>query len=276
MEKVQNQYIYETTVNKTVKEKASEVREENGQQVTVSKDVDVVKPVKLAILKPNRRKAREAEIFYAKRLSFYLKEGLLTYALVNKRYLNDGGALSESTKKAVLTFREKLVELQTEYFGMKSPLTDENQKRRAELIIEIGQIQKLLSEFENSYSSLFDNTAETKTQNDMIEWWLTMLTMIDRDDGKGYVPFFGDADAETRLNNLDELESRNDDFLNEFIKKASYFVSFWNSAGVNLKPEDYKSAETHYQKEMDKAKQEKALEDAPETAAPPVPETPVS
>jgi len=270
MEKV-IQYIYETTVNKTVTEKVSEEREENGKKITVSKDVEVIKPVKLALLKPNRKKFKEADIYYAKKLSYYLSIGIMPYSLVNKRYLNDGGVLSEDTKTAVKKFREILVELHTEYFGIKQPLTEETTKRRSELINEIESVNKILNNFENSYASLFDNTAEIKTKNDTLEWWITTLSLID-EDGKGYVPFFGRGNEEERMKKLEDLEELDNEFINDFIKKASYFVSFWYNSGANLTKEDYESAEKHYSLQVENIK-------SPEVKiVPPIPEpvTPVS
>ena len=132
MEKTPQKYLYETFVNKEIEEKIVEKRQENGAEVEVSKTVKTLKPVKLAILKPNRKKFKEAEIFYAQSLSSYLKKGLLPHSLVSKRYLNDGGPLSENAKKVVTVMRENYTSLQVEYFGMKSPLTAEQTKRRGE------------------------------------------------------------------------------------------------------------------------------------------------
>jgi hypothetical protein len=268
MEKIPT-FIYETAINKVIIDKVSESRQEDGKTVTVTKDVEKIKPIKLAILKPNRKLFKQADIFFAKRLAFYLKEGLMPYSLVSKRYLNDGGVLTEDAKIAVKTFRERLVFLQTEYFDMKQPLTEENKKRRLELISEINQINRVLSEFENSYQSLFDNTAEVKTKNDSIEYWITALTMIDNDDGKGYVPFFGVGDYEARDNKLEELENLDDKFIHSIINKASYLVSFWYSSGLNLKPEDYKSAEESYDRENAEVKEEEVvINSVPETPKP--------
>jgi len=275
MATTQINYIYETLIPKTVIEKVEEKREEEGKTVTVTKEVEKIKKVKLAILKPNRKAFKAADIFFAKRLAYYLKEGLMPYSLVSKRYLNDGGVLTEDAKLAVKTFRERLVFLQTEYFDMKQPLTEENKTRRKELLIEINQINKVLNEFENSYQSLFDNTAEVKTKNDSIEYWITLLTLIDNDDGKGYVPFFGVGDFEARTNKLEELENLEDKFVQAVINKASYLVSFWYSSGLNLKTEDYKSAEESYDRENAEVKEEEPTVTPVEKPAEPTPAQPV-
>jgi len=260
MEKTPQKYLYETFVNKEIEEKIVEKRQENGAEVEVSKTVKTLKPVKLAILKPNRKKFKEAEIFYAQSLSSYLKKGLLPHSLVSKRYLNDGGPLSENAKKVVTVMRENYTSLQVEYFGMKSPLTAEQTKRRGEILVEMTDINKALQEIENSYSEIFENTAEAKSRNDLIEWWILTLSLIEeeKDGKKNYVPFFPGEDTDARMAKLEELEALEDDFTNEVIKKFSYFISFWSRAGLDVKLEDFKSAEENYNLKVTDYKTEEA------------------
>jgi hypothetical protein len=245
MEKEKQKYIYETTVKKEVFEKVTEEREENGQKIQVTKEVKKEKPAKIAILKPDRKKYKEAEIFYAKTLSNYLKEGLLPHSLVSKRYINDGGPLTESEKKTLNAMRDRYNELQEEYFKMENPLTDEQNKRRGEIILEMSEINRLVKEIKNSYSDIFENTAEAKAKNDTIEWWVLNLSLINEDNSE-YKLFYGDGDLDSKINSLENIESKDDPFYNEVIKKLSYFISFWYASGANASLEDFKSAEEHY------------------------------
>lgn len=244
-------YIYETTVNKQVIEKVTEEREENGEKLQITKDVKKIKPIKIAISKPDRKKYKEADIFYAKTLSNYLKEGLLPHSLVSKRYMNDGGPLTENEKKAINAMREQYSTLQEEYFKMEIPLSDENIKRRGEIILEMSEINRVIKEIQNSYADIFENTAEAKTKNDTIEWWILNLSMIDEND-KDYDFLYGVGDYESKTQTLEKLESKDDDFTNEVIKKLSYFISFWYSSGADLINEDFKAAEKHYNENLTK------------------------
>jgi len=247
MEKVK--YLYESTVEKIVEEKVTEKRQENGQEIEVSKTVKTKKPFKIAVLKPDRKKFKEAEIFYAKTLSHYLKEGLLPYSLVSKRYMNDGGPLSDDEKKFINTLREKYAEIQEEYFSMPSELTEAQGKRRAEILLEMTDINKILNEIQNNYAELFDNTAESKSKNDTIEWWILNLSCAD-EDGKGVKLFYGEEDFSSKMKKLEDNEAKDDPFLNEVIKKLSYFISFWYASKSQLKEEDFKSAEEHYKQNV--------------------------
>lgn len=250
MEKEKNKYLYETTVKKEVVEQVTEEREENGEKIKITRDVKKIKPVKIAILKPDRKKYKDADIFYAKTLSNYLKEGLLPYSLVSKRYMNDGGPLTENEKKTLNAMRDRYVELQEEYFKMEGPLSDEQNKRRGEIILEMTEINRIVKEIKSSYSDIFENTAEAKTKNDTIEWWILNISMIEDEEGKDYKLLYGDGDLDSKIQILENLESKNDDFNNEVIKKLSYFISFWYSSGANISIEDFKSAEENYEESV--------------------------
>lgn len=267
MEKV-NRYIYETTVLQQVEEKVVEKRVENGESVEVTRTVKKAKPVKIAILRPDRKKSKEAGIFYAKRLSAYLREGLIPHSLVSKRYLNDGGPLSDAEKAFVDKQKESYITLQEEYFAMKSPFTEEQNKRRAEIIMEINEINKALQDIQANYSEIFANTAEAKGRADVLDWWILNLSYADL-DGKGYAPLYGDGDFDARMAKLDEFEAQDNLFINEIIKKLSYFISFWHTANGLISDEDYKAAEKDYEQNVttyfvEEDKPEiKAVEDSP-------------
>ena len=251
-------YLYETIVNKEAIEKVTEDREENGSKIQITREVKKIKPVKVAILKPDRKKYKEADIFYAKTISNYLKEGLLPHSLVSKRYMNDGGPMTESEKKAINAMRDRYNELQEEYFKMETPVSEENNKRRGEIILEMSEIQRVIKEIRNTYSDIFENTAEAKTKNDTIEWWVLNISLVE-DENKEYKLFYGDGDFDSKTETLEKLEAKDDEFTNEVIKKLSYFISFWYASGSDIKKEDFESAEEHYDKNVSNyLKQEEA------------------
>jgi hypothetical protein len=56
-------FLYETFVKKQVNESVTEPRQEGSETVQITRTVKKVKPVKFAILKPDRRLYKDAEIF---------------------------------------------------------------------------------------------------------------------------------------------------------------------------------------------------------------------
>ena len=92
--------IYEFTVNKeeTVKEESVE-KKKDGTEVTTSKDVKKEVPYKFFLRRPTRAMTDEAELYYGVRLAEGIKAGLLTRALLEKRFDNDGGTRSDDENK---------------------------------------------------------------------------------------------------------------------------------------------------------------------------------
>jgi len=69
---------------------------EKGEKVTVEKEEEREVSHEFFMRKPNRRLYDDADLYYAVKLSEGIKAGLLTKALLEKRYDNDGGVLSNT------------------------------------------------------------------------------------------------------------------------------------------------------------------------------------
>jgi hypothetical protein len=236
-------FLYETTVKRQVEEKVTEPKQENGQQVEITRTVKKSKAVKIAILKPMRRLYEGADIFYAKQIADFIKAGLLPYSLVAKRYANDGGALSEPEKNKLKALKEEVAELEAKFFGLieKEEHTDERNK----LLTQINNINGEITNIQNAYADIFDNTAEIKARNKSIEWWALHLSYID-EDGQGYKPIFGDGTYEEKLIKYDEISEQENPFFEECIRKLSYLISFWFAARSALSKIDFESMDKLY------------------------------
>lgn len=240
----EKRFLYETTVKRQVEEPSVEVREENGEKVEIKRTLKKVKPVKVAILQPDRKLFKAAEIFYARTLGDYLKAGLLPYSLVAKRYANDGGPLSESDKTRLKTLGDESRKLEGEFFGTGIDASEEVQKKKNELLVRINKINEEVSTIQNVYSDIFDSTAEMKARNDTVEWW--SLNLIFVDEGNGYESIFGNGTHEERLSSLEQFENKSDPFYNELIKKLSYLISFWFAARNSVTKIDFETMERLY------------------------------
>lgn len=243
-------FIYETFVKKQVEEKEIEVKEDNGQKIEITRTVKKIKPIKVAIMKPNRRLYELAEIYYAKQMSNFIRTGLLPYSLVAKRYANDGGPLSEPEKDNLIKLKAQSTQLESEYFAIQGG-SEEDINNRNQLLVKINNINSEVGVIQNAYADIFENTAEMKARNRTIEWWVLHLAYVD-EDGKGYAPVFGEGDHEAKQEKYDEIDEKNDDFVNECIRKLSYLTSFWFAASNNLSKIDFDSMDRLYDKDLAK------------------------
>ena len=101
--------IYEFTFDKKEKKKVEVERKnkETGEVETILQNKTVKTPIKFIIKKPTRRLADEAEIYYSVRLSKAIKMGIVTKAMLIKKYADNGGALSEEESKELLKSLKK-------------------------------------------------------------------------------------------------------------------------------------------------------------------------
>lgn len=222
--------IYEFDISKegTVKETEESV-DQSGQKITITKDVIKQVPHKYFIKKPTRALFDEAELFYGVKLSEGVKAGLLTRTLLNKRYVDDGGILSDKTRTAESEAYKDLYNSQNELENLLSleekDRPDYFETKKTELEQKIIVIKDSLTQLEMQKESLFDNTAETRARNKVITWWILFLSYYEKNGEK--LPFFGDGDYEARMNKYDEIFESEDPHLIKVANAFIYFISFW-------------------------------------------------
>ena len=244
-----NTWLYQFKVNREKEVSETETtKNENGEDVTITRKVKRNVPVHYSIKKPNRRTYEDGELFFGVSLSEGIKAGLLTRQLLSKRFDNDGGTFSESEKERYTTLYRELYEFETEIQKTQLNLANlsetEKQEKTSGLLVKMTEIRNELQEFENSRSAIFDQTAETRAKNKTIMWWVLHLSFRKEEDGlEKFVPLFGEGDYSSRLDVYDELEEESASHTTEAIKKFAYFISFWYNGKVTNE-EDFKSVET--------------------------------
>ena len=234
-------------VEKTVEEKS---KDEDGNEITISKKVIEQAPTTFSIQKPTRRIYENAELFYAVKLSEGIKAGLLTRALLAKRYKNDGGPMSEPEKERYAEVYYQMLVKQDALEKLKLNLegkTEEERARQASVLMaDLIDLQEEIQTFENQQQTLFDQTAENRAKNATIMWWV--LNLAYKKEGNEYVSVFGEGDYDARLELYDEIEEKNDAFWTEVIKKFAYFTTFWYTNGVTTEDE-FKQVENLYNRD---------------------------
>ena len=105
--------LYKFKLTQKVTEKVEEKsKDDEGNEITVSKDIEKKIDRHIFLRKPVRSLFDEAELYYGVRLSEGIKAGLLTRALLAKRFSNDGGVMSEDDKNEYSGLYLKLFENQ--------------------------------------------------------------------------------------------------------------------------------------------------------------------
>tara|TARA_B100000959_G_C14915031_1_gene596912 strand:+ start:622 stop:1494 length:873 start_codon:yes stop_codon:yes gene_type:complete len=221
--------LFEFTVVKKDLVKESETsKNENGEEITTTKEVEKDIDKKYFLRKPTRKLFDDAELFYGVELSKGIKAGLLTRALLQKRFSNDGGTLGEKEREEwgnlYSEIFDKQVELQQLSIIKKRSPAEDAKYENAKEFLKDSRVR--VQEFEMQQSSLYDQTAENRARNRTILWWVLHLGHYFNDEEEEK-PFFGDSDYEARIDVYDQMEEKEDDHVIECINKFFYYVSFW-------------------------------------------------
>jgi hypothetical protein len=211
-------------------EKVEVSTNEKGEEVKTTSKVKTTVPVKLGIKKPTRSLFDEAELFYGVRLSEGIKAGLLTRALLAKRFNNDGGVLSDEEQKEYNELYLEFFNLQSEFQKLsikeESIRNDEEKENLKAVVVKMNDARERLQKYEMAQANLFEQTAENRARNKTIMWWVLQLSLIQGDDKK-LKELFQDGTYEDKLKRYDEIEESESDIEKIAIQKLLYLISFW-------------------------------------------------
>lgn len=159
---------------------------------------------KFYIKKPSRGLKEDAEVFYAATYGKLLEAGLMPAVLVEKRYSQDGGVLSDVELK---TRKDLYVELMDVNVQLNKAKEDKNEVLEKELNDKWQSIVNTLSEIESKTQGLFANTAEAKAKERLMIYYV-LFTSFNED----HTPFFGDGKYDEKRDKLSDLEESGNDF----------------------------------------------------------------
>ena len=227
-------------VTKKVEEKS---KDKDGNEVTVTKDSIESVQRSIFLRKPTRSLFDEAELYYGVQLSEGIKAGLLTRALLAKRFSNDGGVMSTPDKEEYADLYVKLFENQNAIeraSGKKEKdRTAIEKEEMVELLRSNGIIKKEIQEFEMAQASLFDQTAENRARNKTILWWVLNMSYYGNVEKKETIkPIFEGENFNERLASYDAVEEDGTEFQDDVLKKLVYYVSYWY-VGQAQTPEEF-------------------------------------
>ena len=229
----------EKTVEKTVKKKVknNQGKEVEKEEVVSSKETA---PVKIIIKEPNRKELEEADIEYSIEMSKCIKRGIMTKAMLAKKYSDSGGLLSEEDAQTLTRLYSKLGDQQNRYTRLSSmPNKNKQQEKRAEeLLGKMGQTRREIVDMETSYSSLFNHTADSKAQNKVLLWYMVHLSFYQENEEDELIPFFTGESSEEKIDQYYELDEDGHEIFDLAKDKLTTMLSFWYFS-ANASKEDF-------------------------------------
>lgn len=219
--------IYEFTIKKPeVKQVETTRTNKKGEEETVLSNKTVKTPVKIVVEKPTRRMADDAEVHYSIQLSKAIKMGIVTKAMLIKKYADNGGALTEDESKELLRSLKKLNDLENEYKLIAGTKDETKKERSQELEVEIISLKRDLQALESSLQSVYQHTADAKAERSTLMWYVINLVKQETEDKK-LVSFFKGIDFEEQLEDFYDKYESEKGFDFDVVSKVSKIIGYW-------------------------------------------------
>lgn len=240
MSKFKTIYEFEVVKKEKVEETVESV-DDAGATIKVTKTVDKDVTKRFCLKKPTLSQRDDAELFYHSTLGQSIQKGLIPEAVLHKIIGNQGGVLTEEQNSKRQADLQSLIDKNMELAKLNGVDSAEYQKEIEVLRKEILELTGQLQKYAFDESSVFNITAENRAKSKTIMWWMVTLLHRYEDDqwlemfpGTGYKEKY---DAFASIEDKDDWEPGEKQFLGEVIAKASFATAFWVSRGFIDKEE---------------------------------------
>ena len=222
-------YSFSLDEEKEVEKTHTRKNKKTGEETKVTKTVKETVPVVIKLKRPSRRQLEDAELEYSVEMSKCVKKGILTKAMLYKKYSDTGGVFSEDDAKDYGKLYKETLDLQNNYIRLDSveKKTEDQTKELEEIKENLATTKRKIIEAESSMHTLFDHTADIKAQNRLLLWYTLMLTYIQKEEDEEPKEYFEGDDFEDKLEDYYSKEDENSQLYNEVVKKVTTVLAFW-------------------------------------------------
>ena len=222
-------YSFSLDEEKEIEKSHTRKNKKTGEETKVTKKVKEKVPVVIRLKRPSRRQLEEAELEYSIEMSRCVKKGILTKAMLFKKYSDTGGVFSEEDAKDYSELYKESLDFQNEYIRLDTVTekSAEQVERLEKIKNDLADTKRKIIQAESSMHSLFDHTADTKAQNRLLLWYTLMLTHIQREEDEEPKPYFEGNEFEEKLENYYAKEEEASDLYIKSIKKITTVLAMW-------------------------------------------------
>ena len=222
-------YAFTIDDEREVEKTHTRKNKKTGEETTVTKKVKETVPIQVRLKRPSRRELEDAELEYSVEMSRCVKRGILTKAMLYKKYSDTGGMWSEDDAKDYGKLYKEIFDIQNEYARLETvdKKTEKQKKKIEDLKEQLASARRKIVDAESAMQSLFDHTADVKAQNRLLLWYTLMLTHIQKEDEDDPVPYFNGLDFDEKIEDYYLKEDVSDDFYLAVVKKVTTILAFW-------------------------------------------------
>jgi hypothetical protein len=204
-------------------------KNKKGEMVESTKVVKSQITNRVVFQKPNFSDIENAEFFYGQKYNELINAGFLTKAMLNKKLGDIGGTSSklmeESVNKAFVDNLESAKIIQ--FYEGRDDLDEEQTIKLKEARELFVSSLKNIENFENSFRTQYQQTAETKAEQKIIEWFLFNFSYYEEELSNGskeiFPLFLGDDYEEKREHYLRLCEDAEDISDKALLKNKAIF-----------------------------------------------------
>lgn len=220
--------FYQFTVNKKTEKEVPKTQTIDGKEVKILETETTEEPITILFKKPGSRDKMDADLFYTKRVNFFIREGYLTNAMLFNKYQDSGGVVSEQATKDLIKKVYRREEVLEEITKLKlAKKTAKNKEKIAALEEEFSLIEKAINDIEVYKNNLVSHTADSKARDELLRWFALNFSFIQKDVEDEPSHLFSGENFEDRLNDYYEKEDAEDEFYKEAAEKIADIVYVW-------------------------------------------------
>jgi len=162
-------------------------------------------------------------------MSRCVKRGILTKAMLYKKYSDTGGVWSEDDAKDYGKLYREIFDIQNEYARLETveKKTEKQEEKLDGLKDRLAETKRQIVEAESAMQSLFDHTADTKAQNRLLLWYTLILTHIQGEEDEDPSPYFKGDSFEEKIEDYYLQEDEPSDFYLALVQKVTTILAFW-------------------------------------------------
>jgi len=222
-------YGFSLEEEKEVKKTHTRKNKKTGEETTVTKTVKEKVPIQVRIKRPSRRQLEEAELEYSVEMSRCVKKGILTKAMLYKKYSDTGGVWTDEDAQDYGKLYKEIFDIQNDFIRLESVKNKSKaqEEKLENLKKEISDKKRKIVNAEASMNSLFDHTADIKAQNRLLLWYTLMLTHIQGEDQENPVAYFEGDTFEEKIEDYYLKEDEYSDLYGQIVKKVTTILAFW-------------------------------------------------
>lgn len=222
-------YKFKLEQEKEVEELVTK-RDDTGKEFKVPEKVKKLSARSFVLKRPTRNLYDDAEVYYASQVSELIKKGVLSAVQLNKRYLNDGGILSDEQKKEYATLYTEVAIKKSEYDKInnipEAERKDEEKEKLKSLLDDLVFLMDKIQRVENAKDTVLNNTAEIIARDRTVRWWMLYLSYEEIDENN-YKPIFAGNTLEEKTATYNAMDEKQDDFEYDLVERLYLATGLW-------------------------------------------------